>query len=318
VHTQVGAAGYRIDLAVLHPDRPGEYLVGVECDGAAYHSARTARDRDRLREQVLVGLGWRIHRIWGLSWWRDRATQEARLRAAIEAAIESTVRDADSAPCGGVGSDIGGAERGADPGSTRADIEFDELDPQAVPGWAQPYRPATQPSAERHADPRSPEARPALRRFFEVALRVEAPVHETVLLTRFREAWGIGRLGAQVRSNAEYVLSRVRVDGQEVRRDPAGFYRIDGRELTAVRIPTGVATARSALSIPPEEVDLAVVGTVRDAIVIEQEQLAVAVARLFGWQRTGPDIQNVIAASMSRMEHQGRVQRNDRRELRAG
>ena len=164
VHTQVGAAGYRIDLAVLHPDRPGEYLLGVECDGAAYHSARTARDRDRLREQVLVGLGWRIHRIWGLSWWRDRATQEDRLRAAIEAAMESTVRDADRAPNGGVGRDAGGdiggdirgAEPGADPASTRADIEFDELDPQAVPGWAQPYRPATRPSAERHADPDPP------------------------------------------------------------------------------------------------------------------------------------------------------------------
>jgi hypothetical protein len=200
----------------------------------------------------------------------------------------------------------------------RAAIEFDELDPPAVPSWAQPYRPAAHRGSERQADPRSPEARPALRRFFEGALRAEAPVHETVLLARFREAWGIGRLGAQVRSNAEYVLSRVRVDGQEVRRDPAGFYRVDGAPLAVVRVPTESTTVRPALAIPPEEIDLAVVGTVRDAIVIEEDQLPVAVARLFGWQRTGPDIQNTIAASLSRMVQQGRVQRNARRELRLG
>ena len=309
VHTQVGAAGYRIDLAVLHPDRPGEYLLGVECDGAAYHSAPTARDRDRLRQQVLVGLGWRIHRIWGISWWRDRETQEARLKAAIEAALEATDRDADR----GADSDPPGPSP-----DTRAEIHFGEMDPQSVPGWTEPYRPATRPAEDRHADPRSPEARPALRRFFEAALRVEAPVHETVLLTRFREQWGIGSVRGQTRANAEYVLSRVRVDGQEVRRDPAGFYRIDGRKLATVRVPAGAATSRSALAIPPEEVDLAVVGTVRDAIVIEEEQLAVAVARLFGWQRTGPDIHNAITGSVSRMLQQGLLNRNARRELRVG
>ncbi len=310
VHTQVGAAGYRIDLAVLHPDRPGEYLLGVECDGAAYHSAPTARDRDRLREQVLVGLGWRIHRIWGISWWRDRATQQGRLRAAIEAALTAA---------GAVDADEDDAAPATATAAGPPEIRFDEIEPQAVPGWAVPYPASaegTGPGAERHADPRSPEARPALRRFFESALRTEAPVHESVLLGRFRQAWGIGRLGSQIRANADHVLSRVRVDGQPVHRDPGGFYRIDGQQLTAVRVPTGGAAARNVLCIPPEEIDLAVVGTVRDAIVIEEDQTAVAVARLFGWQRSGPDIQNAITAAVSRMVQQDRIQRNARRELR--
>jgi len=187
-----------------------------------------------------------------------------------------------------------------------------------VPGWAVAYRPAAQSSDEDHPDPRSPEARPSIRRFFEAVLRVEAPVHETVLLARFRDGWGIGRMGSQIRSNADQVLSRLRIDGEEVHRDRAGFYRIDGRELTAVRVPTSTASARNVLSIPPEEIDLAVVGTVRDAIVIEEDQLVVAVARLFGWLRSGPDIQNSITGSISRMRQQGRISRNDRRELRLG
>jgi superfamily I DNA and/or RNA helicase len=69
IHPQVGVSGFRIDLGVVHPDEPGRYLAGVECDGATYHRSATARDRDRLREMVLTGLGWRIRRVWSTEWW---------------------------------------------------------------------------------------------------------------------------------------------------------------------------------------------------------------------------------------------------------
>lgn len=69
VHPQVGVSGYRIDLAVVDPHARGRFLLGIECDGATYHSAASARDRDRLRQMVLEGLGWNIHRIWSTDWW---------------------------------------------------------------------------------------------------------------------------------------------------------------------------------------------------------------------------------------------------------
>ena len=68
---QVGVSGYFIDLGVRHPDFPGHFLLGVECDGATYHSAKSARDRDRLREEVLKGQGWILYRIWSTDWFRD-------------------------------------------------------------------------------------------------------------------------------------------------------------------------------------------------------------------------------------------------------
>lgn len=71
LHTQVGASAFRVDLAVVHPDAPGAYLSGIECDGATYHRSATARDRDMLREQVLRGLGWEVLRIWSTDWWVD-------------------------------------------------------------------------------------------------------------------------------------------------------------------------------------------------------------------------------------------------------
>lgn len=81
---QVGVSGLRIDLGIRHPERPGLYLAGVECDGATYHSSATARDRDKVREQVLRGLGWNILRVWSTDWWFDAAGCADRLHAALE------------------------------------------------------------------------------------------------------------------------------------------------------------------------------------------------------------------------------------------
>jgi very-short-patch-repair endonuclease len=79
IRTQVGCSGYRIDLGVINSDRPGEFLLGIECDGASYHSSPTARDRDRLRQQVLEKLGWKIHRIWSTDWFRNKPVQVSLL-----------------------------------------------------------------------------------------------------------------------------------------------------------------------------------------------------------------------------------------------
>ena len=87
--TQVGCSGYRIDMAVKHPTISGQYVLGIECDGATYHSAKTARERDRLRQDVLENMGWKIYRIWSTDWIKDPITEGKRLINAIEDAIKS-------------------------------------------------------------------------------------------------------------------------------------------------------------------------------------------------------------------------------------
>lgn len=83
---QWGASRYRIDFVAQHPERPGQFVLAIECDGATYHSAPTARDRDRLRQQHLESLGWRFLRIWSTDWfWRKEQEVERVLRAYQEA-----------------------------------------------------------------------------------------------------------------------------------------------------------------------------------------------------------------------------------------
>ncbi len=84
---QVGVSRYRIDFGVLHPRQPGRYVLALECDGASYHSAATARDRDRLRQQQLESLGWRFHRIWSTDWRLRRGEEIQRAVASYEEAV---------------------------------------------------------------------------------------------------------------------------------------------------------------------------------------------------------------------------------------
>ncbi len=86
---QVGVAGFYIDVGVRHPDRAGEYLMGIECDGATYHSARSVRDRDRLRQEILEDKGWYIHRIWSTSWYHTRSAEIETLKRVLATRLEA-------------------------------------------------------------------------------------------------------------------------------------------------------------------------------------------------------------------------------------
>ncbi|NYS78046.1 MULTISPECIES: DUF4011 domain-containing protein [Halomonadaceae] len=88
VHPQIGVSAYRIDMGIVHPDKPGVYLAGIECDGAMYHSSAYARERDKVRQSVLEGLGWSLFRVWSTDWWTNRAKALELLDAALTQQLE--------------------------------------------------------------------------------------------------------------------------------------------------------------------------------------------------------------------------------------
>ncbi len=98
---QVGAEGFFIDIAVVNPADPGTYLMGIECDGATYHSSRTARDRDRLRQEILESKGWRIERIWSTDWFENPEATIApivdKLKQLVQSAEKKSIVDVEKA-----------------------------------------------------------------------------------------------------------------------------------------------------------------------------------------------------------------------------
>lgn len=97
IHPQIGVSAYRIDLGIVHPEQPGLYLAGIECDGAMYHSSAYARERDKIRQAVLEGLGWTLFRVWSTDWWTNRTKAleniDAALRLHLKKLREATAKN---------------------------------------------------------------------------------------------------------------------------------------------------------------------------------------------------------------------------------
>ena len=285
---QVGVAGYRIDMAVRHPDRPGSYAIGIECDGAAYHSAKTARDRDRLRESVLRGLGWEIHRIWGLSWWRDRSGQEERLRHAIERAIDNS-GDLVLPAAVTVGTPA---------------IEFEEVSFEERPTWTVDYTMVGPPRTLRR-DPKTPEGIHDVREYFAQVIEAEAPVHREVLYDRFRQAWGAQRIGSAMKRSLDRALDGVMINGMNCSPGDDDVCRMPGKRLESVRVPAAGQPLRRVALVPKEELEMAVVKLVEDAHSLDQTTLAQNVAALFGWKRTRDEVRTATELCVQRLLGRG-------------
>ncbi len=90
VDRQIGCAGFRVDLAIVDDENPGKYILGITTDGKMYSSSKVARDRDRLREQVLTGLGWKLYHLWSTDWYRNRDLGRKKLLENVEKSIKES------------------------------------------------------------------------------------------------------------------------------------------------------------------------------------------------------------------------------------
>jgi very-short-patch-repair endonuclease len=291
VVSQVGTAGYRIDMAVRHRDHPGRFALGIECDGAMYHSSRVARDRDRLREQVLDGLGWTLHRIWGPSWYRDRSGEERRLKEAIERAMLE-------------------GPPGATP--TVADdpvvVDFDDLDFEAPPTWAEPYTPAILP-LPRASEVADMTAGAEIRKLLQHVVAEEGPIVEDLLIRRVIGAWG-----AMVTERRRQAVSRAlaALAGAGTLVLDGDAYGLPNQRTDVVRIPADgdEATVREVRHIPDVELAHALLRLIADARLVSDDEALTRTARLFGWRRNGPAIQSSLTRVIEQLIDAGRLVRD--------
>jgi len=189
VHSQVGSAGFFLDLAIVDPARPGHYVLGIECDGAAYHSARSTRDRDRLRQAVLEAMGWKIHRIWSTSWFRNPERELQVLQAAIQAAL--TEADVQVAPK--VEPRI--AEPEIEPEASRTQVDGEEPSPTRT--LAVKYETAQIKvylgTGELHSVGSS-----QLSTWLAQVVEIEGPIHWMEAARRVATAAGVQKVGSRI------------------------------------------------------------------------------------------------------------------------
>jgi very-short-patch-repair endonuclease len=300
VHRQVGAAGFIIDLAVVDSTRPGQYLLGIECDGATYHSSRSARDRDRLREAVLKDRGWRLHQIWSTDWFQRPREQLCKLVEAIQKA--KTEADGDEE----------GELEAADHAAAEVDLEREEPD-EALTGetapWVVPYVEAQFEVPRATAIHETP-----LTELAKIVVRVvetEGPIHRDEIARRITCLWGLQRTGVRIVETIGRAIDSGLPAG--ILKVHAGFVSRAGLAEVPVRDRSQVASAnlKKPEMIAPIEIRQAILHLVADHVGLRHEEATVLVARALGFKATSPKLRDVIEKTLRGMTQQGAVALRD-------
>jgi hypothetical protein len=284
---QVGAGSFRIGIGIRDPAQPDGYALGIETDGDSYRRTPTARDRDRLREDILTNLNWRIHRIWSLDWVRNRQQELTRLKEAL--GDDSEIDEIEGEGDGGL------RERDR---VERVVRDFREVLNEGELPWVVAYQRVELPSQQTHYEFHESINRDTQRDLLVGLLDAEAPIHLDYAIRRLARAWGLGRTSDRIRKAARQAINMAVRNGMaEIRGE---FIWRPGQELVAVREPDwdDDRTFRSIQEIPPEEIDLAF-DKLAEMSGLSQDQLVGDVARVLGFDRVGPTIRDVLNARIN-------------------
>lgn len=295
---QVGTAGFRIDIGVRHPDRPGQYLLAVECDGAAYHAALWARERDRLRQEVLESQGWQFHRIWSTDWFHRREAEAQRLAEALaraRAGAGIVVRGANAgigqAGLGQAGSGQAGEVSPAPPlpNTPVAPIEIGHLALTA---------PAYRRAAVRAPDLGEPHEAPqaVIAALIGQIVAIEGPIHVEELTRRIAQAFGKAKVGARI---TEATLRALDTATRRSDLVLEGAFVLTGAQSVRPPLRDRRAETGSLLKaeyLPPMEIAAAVAHIRAESGAMPAEEMTRAVARLLGYQRVGAELAERILA----------------------
>lgn len=258
VDTQVGCSSFKIDLALKHP-YSSDYVLAVECDGATYHSSKTARDRDRLRQDILERMGWKFYRIWSTDWFRNKRVEKERLLNAVKMAIENAPRKAQE---------------------QTEDISFEET--LAVKHFEFPkYIMADEYAISKKCN----------YNIFNVTraiLEVESPLSEEWLLRRIVFLFeGREKVTNVVREQFNRVMWNCNSKGI-IRRN--GFLYLQGKEIPMLRVPADSTTPREIKYIEMQELAFGLKELLRQNVTAEKMGLFKLTVQQLGFSRMGDAI----------------------------
>jgi very-short-patch-repair endonuclease len=279
VHTQVGSGGFSIDMAVVDPSNPGRYLLGIECDGAAYHSARSTRDRDRLRQSVLVSLGWSIHRIWSTAWFRSPEKEFGFLQQAIEEAKSGTAVPA-TTPI------------------SQPETEFETSSTQIDPVLPTTVSPTTKyVLAQLHITSGTQELHlvsvTSLSEWLSRVVAVESPVHWLDATRRIANALGVQKIGSRIQEAFKRACSHG-VQFKKFRLQEEFLWELNTSAPTVRDRSDFPAQLKKLEFVAAEEVMAAIKQVVSESLGMFEPDVAPAACRLLGFARVSVDMRETV------------------------
>ncbi|WP_426489669.1 DUF3320 domain-containing protein [Hymenobacter sp. 102] len=292
LRTQVGSQGFYLDLAVVDPDQPGRYVLGIACDGAMYHAARSARDRDRLRQQVLEAVGWRLHRIWSTDWFRDPARETERAVQAIEEARKATAQ-----PAPAISPPIEEKLQ-----AVEIEREVSSVSGQAL---AEPYQLAQLPQAVGHRELHQ-HSLGQLATWLTLVVRIESPIHLDEATRRLAQAGGATQVGARMRK-AVRAAALLAANLRHLRQQGEFLWENTMQQPPLRNRSQLPAISRKLTFVSLEELVLALRTVVGQSFALPREEALLATVRLLGFSRLTAEMRQQLEPVLAGLLERGEL-----------
>jgi len=294
--TNIGCSGFKIDLGITNPSNPSEYLLGILCDGQSYKDSKTAKDREIIQSDVLRLLGWNIHKVWSCDWWDNEDKVLSEIKLAIQEAEKPSAVLKDFPPQPMLKNSI----------LPNAVIQA-QLDSIEVIYALNRFRYQVCDLPIRSSIPRTDL--PYLNYFINIdvmsVLEIEAPISKELLCRRVLAVWSVTRIGSRIdayfnslfnQMNLKYTDSGKRFYWHESQ-NPENYLKY--------RVSENESERRDASDIPPEEVSNAIKEILENQISLNRADLIKESARLFGFNRTGGNVELSMQAGVEKAFQRG-------------
>ncbi len=301
----VGSSSFRVDIGVVDPVDPGRFMLGIMCDGDTYRDAAMARDRDRLRTQVLGNLGWKIHRIWSPDWVQRRTTEvkklERALRKAEDVQLAAKVEKPEEAEAEMVVETGKVAEASGKGLPEVTPYRFAKLEPKFL------FSRYSSEHRQRYLERYHSE----VRRLLPGLVRAEGPIHVEQAFRRMNDAFRLKRATQPFREAFQEEVRRV-TRGSPITMRHSFLWPGSGGTVS-VRVPVeGVRESfRPIEHIPVEEMRRAMVLVAGHSLGIGEETLVNETARLLGFKRRSDNIRSILRRVCADLKRAGRITVSD-------
>jgi len=304
VHTGVGTSGFKVDIAVVHPQHKGKYLLGVLCDGKQFAGVPAARDRYIGKVDVLQHLGWRIHRIWVADWWMRSSREIQKLRDAIGSAIENAPVDVSETIVEVLpATELEKAEVASEQALAAPLMLNKNVAAKTQTQFRQFYREANLPKVQlSYIDFLAYSQEAFIAQQLGAVIQAEAPITRRLLYHRVLQAWGIARLGVRIEEQLTSAIEQVSCEYLSISNQeivvPKGFVV---KDYVQYRVPEVSSTSvkRNIEDIPFIEIVNGMHDILTHQISLPSEELLRETAKLFGFARMGQNVQQCMEEGLN-------------------
>ena len=296
----VGRSEYRIDIGVVDPEHPDQYILGIMLDGSSYGAAKTTRDREIAQISVLSGLGWNILRVWCMDWWDNSDKELNRILKKLKD-IRSGKEDIPKDP---------------QPPKTEPDqpaklqkraiqkpVEFTVS--RNAPVYAATVLPVKYVSADEFIEPRLVRS---IQEKVKLVIKTEAPVSVSMLTRRVVQSFGISRAGSRIQGHMDTVLRRM--DLKMTQQGDTQFCWAQNQNPDAYvgfRVSGEGDSKRDVRDVPVQEIANAIYTVLYEQVSMGQDDLLRETANKLGYTRLGSNVLAALAHGIAYAQKQGGI-----------